>query len=76
MSDTAPAFTIKARRYDFRDEETVDLATFDQVEIKHGHARITIRVRNIENIEFRIIVSGDNALTIYPRASNWIEIAL
>jgi hypothetical protein len=69
MSDAE--ITIKARRFDPRDEETVDLKHFDLIEIRRGQRRFVVRVEGE-----RLIVSAGDRLTIQPIDSNWIEILL
>lgn len=68
--------SVKARRFDPRNDETIDLKHFDLVEVKHGHARITIRLSRDGDGPERLIVSGDEQLTLFPRAANWVEFAL
>lgn len=65
------SITIKARRFDPRDEETIDLKHFDQVEIRAGNRRIVVKVR-----EDRLVVSADDQITIEPRGANAIWIPL
>lgn len=65
--------TIKARRFDSREEETMDLKTFDLVEIRRGWRCISVRLQDDPP---RICISANDRLTIHPVGANWIDVLL